>query len=77
MNKPNEFPDLSVGCKPCLKYHVKGLCYSECRYQSSHSVLETYDIMKTGKRIEQLRGKLFVKQRLSSSLPSLIVPPEK
>ena len=29
MNKTNEGPDLSIGCKPCLKYHVKSLCYSD------------------------------------------------
>ena len=59
MNKTNEGPDLSVGCKPCVNYHVKGLCYSDCRYQSSHNFLEKYFIMKTGKHIKQLRGEWF------------------
>ena len=76
-NKTNEGPDLSVGCKPCLKYHVKGLCYSDCRHQSSHRVLEKDDIMKTGKQIKKLRGELFVGHRISSALPSLRVPPDK
>ena len=39
MDKTNEGPDLSLGCKSCLKYHVKGLCYSDYRHQSSHRVL--------------------------------------
>ena len=57
MNKTNEGPYLSVGCKPCLKYHVKGLYYSDCRHQSSHRVPENDYILKTGKHINQLRGK--------------------
>ena len=77
MNKTNEGPDLSVRCKPCLKYHVKGLCYSNRIHQSSHLVLEKYDTMKTGKHIKKLRGKWFLGQGLSSDLPPLRVPPYK
>ena len=56
MNKTNQGPDLSVRCKPCLDYHLRGLFYYDCIYQSSHCVLEKYDITKTGKHIKQLRG---------------------
>ena len=40
-------------------------------------MLEKDNIMKTGKHTNQLRGKLFFGQRLSSTLPSLGVPPDK
>ena len=56
MNKTSEGPYLSVGYKPCLKYHVKVLCYSDCIHQFSHRVIEKYDIMKTVNHIKQLRG---------------------
>ena len=29
-------PTLALGCKPCLKWHVKGIGYSDCKHKLSH-----------------------------------------
>ena len=43
VNKANEGPTLSFGGKPCLKYHVKGICYSDCAHRKSHRDLNRED----------------------------------
>ena len=49
-------PVLSKECKPCLKYHVKGVCYQDCVQKASHCVLIDNDKEITGDYIKQLRG---------------------
>jgi hypothetical protein len=49
-------PTLSLGCKPCLKYQVKGICYDDCRQICSHRTLSDEDKALTDKFIKELRG---------------------
>jgi hypothetical protein len=55
-NKTRDGPLLSNNCKPCLKYQVKGICYSDCPFVQSHKKLSGDDICKTSKFIKELRG---------------------
>jgi hypothetical protein len=55
-NKTLEGPDLSIGCKPCLKFHVKTICYDDCKQICSHRKLSGEDKVKTDKFIKSLRG---------------------
>ena len=48
-------PKLRNGSLPCLKYHVKGICYEDCPYHKSHRKLEGEDFSKMGAFIERLR----------------------
>ena len=43
-NKVKEAPFLSIGCKPCLKYQVKSIRYTDCINQASHCKLHGKDI---------------------------------
>ena len=54
--KTVEGPSLSMLCKPCLKYHVKGLCYDDCKHKASHCALVGEDKKKTDDFIKSLRG---------------------
>ena len=54
--KTNDGPTLSYGCKPCLKYHVKGVCFSDCKHLRSHCILAGNDKKKTNEYIKSLRG---------------------
>ena len=54
--KTMQGPDLSLACKPCLKYQVKGVCYDDCRQKKSHCVLIGDDKRATNDFIKQLRG---------------------
>jgi hypothetical protein len=54
-NKSNEGPTLSMGCKPCLKYQVKGLCYSDCKHKESHKVLNGDDAKLVSNYLKKLR----------------------
>ena len=56
MNKTNDSPFLSMGCRACLKFHVKGICYTDYRYKSSHVELNAEDSKKLSKYIKMLRG---------------------
>ena len=49
-------PILSFGCKPCLKFHVKGVCYDDCKNSESHKVLAGKDKEKTEDYIKSLRN---------------------
>ena len=55
-NKTIGGPMLSLQCRPCLKYHVKGLCYDDCMQKNSHCKLEGHDERATHDYIKQLRG---------------------
>ena len=55
-NKTRDGPTLSLNCKPCLKYQVKGLCYSDCPFRCSHRTLSEEDKRITDKFIKELRG---------------------
>jgi hypothetical protein len=54
--KAHEGPILSTGTKLCLKYHVKGLCYSDCSMLASHKELSPEDSKQAEAFIKQLRG---------------------
>ena len=55
-NTSKEGPVLSSECKPCLKYHVKGICYSDCPFAKSHKQLQGNDKNKTNSFIKEIRG---------------------
>ena len=55
-NKTNDSPMLSMECRACLKYQVKGICYSDCRHKASHTTLKNDDKNKLDKFIKELRG---------------------
>ena len=55
-NKSRDGPQLSGGVKPCLKYHVKGVCYTDCPFRQSHKQLVGEDKRKIERLINELRG---------------------
>ena len=55
-NKSINGPTLSANCKPCLKYHVKGVCYEDCAHKESHCKLIGDDKAKAETFIKSLRG---------------------
>jgi hypothetical protein len=56
LNKTNDSPMLSMDCRACLKYQVKGICYSDCRHRASHTILTGEDKEKLSKFVKELRG---------------------
>ena len=54
LNKTNNSPMLSMGCRACLKFQVKGVCYSDCCHKNSHTVLTREDKVKTTNFIKVL-----------------------
>ena len=55
-NKAIEGPMLSTKCHPCLKFHVRGSCYKDCKNKASHGVLNNDDRKKVNEFIKTLRG---------------------
>ena len=55
-NKAIEGPMLTAKCHPCLKYHVRGSCYADCKNKASHCILHGDDKVKTANFIKSLRG---------------------
>lgn len=55
-NKTIEGPTLSMKCHPCLKFQVRGGCYSDCKNKGSHCVLVGEDKTKMDKFVKSLRG---------------------
>ena len=49
-------PKLSMNCHPCLKYHVRGACFSDCKNRGSHCTLVGLDKENVSKFIKSLRG---------------------
>ena len=45
-HKSKDAPVLSNGCKACLKYHVKGFCFDDCKFKNAHIQLEGEDYEK-------------------------------
>ena len=56
MNKTNDSPFLSTGCRACLKFHVKGICYTDCRHKNSHKELNEEDSIKLSNHVKMLQG---------------------
>jgi hypothetical protein len=56
MNKTHDGPFLSMGCRACLKFHVKGICYTDCRHKDSHAELNDEDSKKFSNHLKMLRG---------------------
>ena len=54
--KIKEGPMLGCGTYPCLKYHVKGICYDDCSFRASHITLKGEDASKTDSFIKKLRS---------------------
>ena len=55
-NKTMEGPTLSMGCKFCLKFWVKGVCYDDCKQKMSHGALTDGDKEAGAAFIQELRG---------------------
>jgi hypothetical protein len=55
-HRSTDGPELSMGCRPCLKYHCKGACFDDCTNKDSHVNLKDSDKCKTDAFIKQLRG---------------------
>jgi hypothetical protein len=55
-SKTQEGPILSIGTKPCLKFHCKGICYDDCRWKAAHIELNENDHKLTAQFIKELRG---------------------
>ena len=55
-SKSHAGPVLSIGSKPCLKYHVKGFCFDDCTLLPSHIKLNEADTKTTANYIKELRG---------------------
>ena len=55
-HRSTEGPELSMGCRPCLKYQCKGACFDDCTNKDSHVNLKGDDKSKTASFIKQLRG---------------------
>ena len=49
-------PMLSINCHPCLKYHVRGACFADCRNKASHCTLVGKDKDRVTKFLKSLRG---------------------
>ena len=54
--KSRNGPILSIGGKPCLKYHAKGFCFEDCTFLNSHKKLNEADEKATANFIKELRG---------------------
>ena len=57
-NKTLGGPSLSMGCKFCLKYHLKGFCYSDCARKGSHCIIIGDDKNKSDKYVKSLRDEI-------------------
>ena len=55
-NQTFKGPMLSMQCHPCLKYHVRGACFSDCKNKASHLTLTGDDKTSVTKFIQSLRG---------------------
>lgn len=55
-SKSQQGPMLSIGCKPCLKFHAKGFCFEDCALLQSHVSLSPEDKTATATYIKELRG---------------------
>ena len=55
-NKSRDGPRLSCGSKPCLKYDVKGVCYTDCPFDAAHKELKGEDKKAVSAFIKELRG---------------------
>ena len=49
---------MSKGCRVCLKYWVKGICYNDCKHRGSHSTLSDEEKQQTEAYIQELQGGL-------------------
>lgn len=55
-NKTVDGPVLSFGSKCCLKFHVKGICYDDCKYDKSHcKIVNENDIKLVTNYLNELR----------------------
>lgn len=55
-NKTKDGPLLSMGCKPCLRWHAKLDCFDDCNNIASHTTLCGSDKEKTDAFIKEIRG---------------------
>ena len=55
-SKTRDGPILLMDCQPCLKFHVKGVCYNDCAFVKSHVELTDTDKEATASFIKGLRG---------------------
>ena len=55
-HKVGNAPLLSCNSKPCLKYHVKGTCFEDCKNKASHRKLTGKDYEMTDNFIKKVRA---------------------
>ncbi len=55
-HKVGNAPLLSCNSKPCLKYHVKGTCFEDCKNKASHRRLTRKDYETTDDFIKKVRA---------------------
>ena len=53
--KIKEGPQLSCGTYPCLKWHVKDVCFTDCAFRKSQVKLNEEEVAKTTEFIRKLR----------------------
>ena len=75
-HKSKEAPTLSMSCRACLKYHVKGYCFQDCTFKESYVNLRNEDLRKTDAYIKSLQS-WRCRQGLSGTLPKRRVPLDK
>ena len=49
-------PNLSTHCKPCLKWHVKGVCWDDCDHKASHKNLMHNNKKLLHNYVKSIRG---------------------
>ena len=54
-HKTKDGPLLSDKCQPCLKFHVKGFCFDDCKFKDTHRKLDGKDFTTTDEYIKKLR----------------------
>ena len=63
-------------CQLCLKYLLKGCCFTDCKFKDTHHKLQGKDITATSEYIKKPH-KWNDRQGLSSALPFPRIPPDK
>ena len=61
--------------QPCLKYQVKGFCFSDCKFKDTHHKLECKVLTITDNYIKKLQIRE-TRRGLSGALPFPRIPPD-
>ena len=55
-HKSKDAPILNTNCRACLKFHVKGYCFENCKFKGLHIDLTGEDFEKTDEYIRSLHS---------------------